>query len=836
MKWLAIIAGSLLTVVAALYILLFTPLGNGIIAPIVERKINASLSIESKLTTFELDSSSFTIELELTPENRIETVGNYSLFDQSLNALYRIRLNRLSALQSLTNTPLYGKLHTQGSVKGTLEQLDIAGESDIANSQTDYGITLFDFSPQNLKVTMKDAELESLFRMVGKKPYSTAHLAIDLDFKSIDPKNLDGSAVVTLLKGRVNTALMKEDFNLTLPKTTYAMKVTSQLLGETITYASKFESNLAYLFSQGKVTPEPLTTDLTYEINIKELALFKPITNAPLRGPFATKGTVKGDAHSMQIKGDSNVAASQTTYDVALASYKPQKVIAHIKNASLSKLLYLTGEPDYARGKINADITLNDLDPEHLSGSAKINLNQGDINTDVMKKHYGISLPETSFTYELESRLNGKQIDYTTYFNSNLAEIDSKGKVTPQNLGLDLDYRIAIEKLELLKPLTDAPLRGALSLKGTLKGDKKLLTLKGDSDLAKSDTSFKVELAEFQPKSIQAKIKHLQLKSLFYLVTQPNYANALINLDIDIPNAQKGRLDGKVTTQISRGVLNNKVIEKTYEFKKMPRVTFRGKTTTTLKGSLIDTKAEITSSLADFTLKNSRTDLDKSVTTAEYQAKVHNLDNLYFATERHLKGSMLITGDMKQAKDFDLHVHADTLGGTIDAALHNDDLKADIKGIQTLDTLHMLIYPEIFKSNLDGVLKYNLKTQKGTFDATLSKGKFTKNSMLDLVKQYGRVDLYKEQFKGNLKSIINKELIVTDMDLRSNRSSIITKKAKLNSKTKTVNAKIDINANKNPLGITLRGNVEKPKVEIDASRIIEKEGAKQLNKLFKKWF
>jgi hypothetical protein len=150
------------------------------------------------------------------------------------------------------------------------------------------------------------------------------------------------------------------------------------------------------------------------------------------------------------------------------------------------------------------------------------------------------------------------------------------------------------------------------------------------------------------------------------------------------------------------------------------------------------------------------------------------------------------------------------------------------------------MYPEIFKSSLVGTLDYNLAKEKGVMKADLLDGKFTKNQMLSLIKQYAHVDLYKERFKGNVRADINKENIIATLDLKSNKSSIQTKNTKLNSKTKKINSKIDINANGNPLVITLTGNAASPKVKIDAEKLIKKEAEKavqkELNKFFKKLF
>jgi len=800
--------------------------------------------LKTTLEKFKLDRSSFVITLQLSENNRIEAVGNYSLFDQSLNAAYRVRLNNLSELRALTQRPFYGRLHTDGKITGTLNKLHITGKSDLAKSATNYTVILTEFNPSSIHARITDANLDKLLQMIGEEPYAAANLSLEANLKSIDSKAMDGNVTLTIMQGRINTALMQHDFNLILPKTTFALKTDARLAGSQIDYVAKLESNLAHFISKGKVTPDPLEMDLTYAINAKELALFKPITNAPFRGPLATKGTIRGDQKQMRILGDSNIAGSKTTYDVVLQELKPQRVLAKIERAKLAKLLYIAGEPAYADGDLNIDLTLTDLDPENLKGHANVKLSQGQFNSQVLKKAYDITLPETSFTYNLDAKLNGKQINYDTVFASNLAKIDSNGTIIPKTVGLDLDYRLAIKKLELLKPITNAPLQGALNLNGTVKGDKKSLTVTGQSDLAKSETTFEAQLTEFSPKSIQAKIKDLKLAGALYMVSQPHYADGVLNVDVDISDASAGKLKGSINLVLSKGIVDGKVVSKAFAFKPMSRTTFSAKTTTKLNGDKIDTKADITSSLAKVTIKQARMDLGKELFTSDYKADIPDLDKLYFVTERHLKGGITVTGDLKKGKHLDLNVHSDTLGGALDAKLHDDDLHADFKGIQTLDALKMLIYPQMLKSLLEGTLDYNLKSQKGLFDAKLSNGQFTQNIMIDLIKQYGLIDLYKERFKSTLQSKINKELTYTNLDMRSNKASITGKNIRLNSKTQEIDAKLDVVVNNNPVGVEIKGNVNKPDVKVDVSKLIkkeaekaiEKEVQKQLDNLFKKLF
>jgi hypothetical protein len=266
----------------------------------------------------------------------------------------------------------------------------------------------------------------------------------------------------------------------------------------------------------------------------------------------------------------------------------------------------------------------------------------------------------------------------------------------------------------------------------------------------------------------------------------------------------------------------------------MPKTRFSVKTITKLNKNDIDTKVDIASTLADINVKKAHFDMKEASLKSDYKVKVHKLDKLYFVTERHLKGDFIANGEVKKAKDLDFTMHSNIAGGKVDAKLHNDDFHADINALQTLDILDMLIYPKIFKSNIDAKLDYNLAAQKGKMTGVLSQGTFTRNQVLDLTKQYAHIDLYKQIFKGDVSADINKENILASLNLKSNTSSIVTKNTYLNSKTKRIKSVIDINANGNPLLVKLSGNVERPKVEVDASKILKKEAKKAVSKELEK--
>ncbi|MEA2100637.1 MAG: hypothetical protein U9P72_10970 [Campylobacterota bacterium] len=666
MRYLKWLVGLLFAVSVGIYIIIFTSIGNKILQPILENKIREQTKLESKLSGFKLTMSDFSIVLELNKNNIISVNGNYSLFSQAFNIAYRVRMKKLDSLQTLTKSSIRGEFNTEGTIKGVMAFMEIDGVSDLAHSDTSYHVELTALSPTSIIAKVKDAKLESLLYIGGQKNYADADIDLNVNFKNITPNQLDGNIVLTSSKGEIDKNLMRKDFNVTIPKTLFSMRLDALFKGESINYKMFFDSNLAKLNSNGKIISDSMNMDLNYGINIIELALLKPITGADIQGVF--------------------------------------------------------------------------------------------------------------------------------------------------------------------------------KLDGEVKGDNKNLSITGKSDFASSDTNFKATLVDFSPATINASIKNLEISEFLYMVKQPHYSDGVFSLNVAISDARAGKLKGVIKSNIENGLLDSNYMTKAYEFKtKMPRTVFKLNTNTILDGNIVDSRVKLDSSIASFDMKKARFNIAESSLVSDYIVKIPSLDKLFFVTDRDLKGTIAINGELKSAKDLDLTIHSQIAGGVMDAKLHNDDFHADLNSLQTLKVLDMLTYPKIFKSDLNAKVNYNLKTKKGKLSGQLVDGLFIKNQMLTLVKRYGKVDLYKEKFSGDIDAKINKENLKLSLDLKSRTASIKTDNTKLNTLTQKIDSKVTVTTNKYPLTVKLKGDINKPSVSVDTKALIEskvgdkakEEVTKLLNKFFR---
>jgi len=661
MKFLTWILGLIIVVVVLVYVVAFTSVGNGLLQPTIESKIKEQTKLNSKLEVFSLSMSEFEILLALNDSNTVHIKGKYSLFSQVFNIVYDVKLEKLNTLKALTSQKLNGSFHTDGVVNGDMAFLTVEGKSDVGNSDTVYHVELTDMNPTSIIAKIKDAKLESFLHMGGQKQYASAIINLDVNFKNIEVHKLDGDIKLTTKNGEINSKLMLNDFNVSIPKTSFAMNLDAKLKNDDVNYAYNLSSNLFKILSSGHVIPEPLKTDIKYSLNVKELGVLKPITGADIRG--------------------------------------------------------------------------------------------------------------------------------------------------------------------------------SLNLNGTVVGTKSNMVVNAKSDLADSDTTIKAVLKDFKASSVIASIKNLKLQKLLYMVKQPHYTDGVFSLDAKLTNLEVGKLKGNIVTKIQNGLLDSRYITKAYEFKSaMPRTTYNLRADTSLNADLLDTKLDFNSNIANLDVKSAKFNIKDSSLNTDYLTKISNLDKLFFVTDQHMKGSIVANGEVNKAKDLDLTFHTKVASGNIDAKLHNDDFKATLKGVQTLGLLHMLIYPEVFKSTLNADVDYNLAESKGRVNGHLVDGTFTRNQLFTLVRQYGKLDLYRENFSGDVSATINKEKVVASLDLKSRQASIITKNTKLNTKTQIIDSKVNLKIKKNEIGAKITGNINNPKVKLDVNDMVKKEAEKGIKKLFKKFF
>lgn len=598
MKLLSIIFATLLLIAAALYGLAFTSIGNSLVAPSIEKKINGALQLKSTLKTFVLDSSEFNIVLALTPKNIITASGSYELFAQSFNVNYNLELNNLEALEPLTKEKLYGVFHTKGTAIGDLKKIDIKGSSDIASSKTAYDVTLTNLNPSSIKAVIDGAKTEELLALVGKAPYAISKLHVNANMSSVDPKNLQGAIETSLKNGHIDIALMKSDFNVTLPKTEFSLKSTTKLEGKNVDYSIALASNLAKFNSKGSVQPDTTAMDLSYELKIAMLELLKPITNAPLRGKFNLKGTAQGDKNLLHVKGSSDLASSNTTFSATLKEFQAQSITADVKNLNLKTLLYMLEQPHYLNSALlDSKIRIKNVTAGKLDGTINTTISKGLIDGRTTAKEFGFKpMPQVTFHLNADTTLKGDSLLNKVNLNSNLVTLSTASSLfNIKENSFESDYMLRVLDLSKLYFVTGQKMRGAIAFNGDVKQGKELdftahsKTLDGTIDAKLHNDDFHAELQNLQTLKM--------LKMLYY----PEVFQSSLNGKLDYNIALK---KGTLKSHLSNGQFTkNQVADLTKQYAKFNLYKERFNTTlnSDINQDLITTNLSMKSNKASIT-------------------------------------------------------------------------------------------------------------------------------------------------------------------------------------------------------------------------------------------
>lgn len=153
----------------------------------------------------------------------------------------------------------------------------------------------------------------------------------------------------------------------------------------------------------------------------------------------------------------------------------------------------------------------------------------------------------------------------------------------------------------------------------------------------------------------------------------------------------------------------------------------------------------------------------------------------------------------------------------------------------------MLGYPKVMDAPVNGTLVYNTKTRKGKLDSYFNKANLTRSKMTDLIKGLTRTDLVKERFsKGSLISLINKDVINSDLKMKSKTVNLESKKFIINSKKRLIDARFSLQVKKHHADILVTQSIDAPKVRLDAKSMItpeiEEKVGKEINRFLKKLF
>lgn len=240
-------------------------------------------------------------------------------------------------------------------------------------------------------------------------------------------------------------------------------------------------------------------------------------------------------------------------------------------------------------------------------------------------------------------RLTFNRLDFNAVINDD-SYMNVSGDLAILKKSVNLVYDIKINDLSTLKNLTNQEFKGVLFTNGILKGDSKEAVVHGFSNIANSETKYYVNLIDFKPNNIQLDLKNAKIEELLNLLNKPIYTKGFLTINANIRNIDVDNLDGLLTASITKGLLDNEVINKEFEQKISSSVSFKANINASLLGNKVEIKSELISSLFDLFMEKTSIDLKNKNIDTDYRVDIKNLNRLEGIIGKKLNGEFSTNG------------------------------------------------------------------------------------------------------------------------------------------------------------------------------------------------
>ena len=820
MKILAWIFGVLLVICGMIYTLIFTSLGNAILAPRIESFVSEKIAMPFKLNEFKLGFNDLKISSTINGELSISTSGKYSILDKNLDLKYKIYANSFSSM------PL--NLNIAGDVKGSFENILANGSGNLAGSKLRYAARIVDFNPLELKLDARNLDLAQLSLIALKKPYLRGFASITADV-ALKNGTQFGFANINAPKISADNALINKDYGIKLPKNFNAnlnsdISVNNSILTAITTLNTSLANANAQKTSYNLKTNE-LNTD--FNLDIANLANLEPLISQKLNGSvkIALNTQIKNNKMQFldaQINGlGGNIMAKLVNGELN----------AQIKDIKLADALSLASLPPFAKSQINGFAKITGLNnPQNANGNASLKFSKGELDYKQMNKILNSDLKSNIiFTGDTKISVLSGVLNLDALLDSpalKMAKLSAKYELNTASG--DADFNANIPNLGLIfgsKAKTSAYIKANANFKNNAiaKANIDINGLGGNIN------------ATLNNQSLQANINNIQAGNVFAIIAQDELFSGSLNANLNLSSLDITKLNGQGQISLNNAVFNAPNLSKMLDVKFPQNSKFNLNAKLSFKDSLAKFNALFNSDLAKLDELNGIYDLKQNALNADFKASVANLANLAFLSGASINAPLNANGKVSMINGaLNAKINSDIFGSQTSANYANDTLNASMQKVKIENILSALGYEKFYLGLANTNFKYNLKNAVGEFDADVLEGKLAQNGLTQLINAVFKRDITNEVYEnGKVYGTINQNNITLNAKISSPKSNISIEKGTINSATKTLNIPLKANFEKTDLSINITGTTDKPKYNVKSDYLQEKVINKAFDKLIK---
>jgi len=379
---------------ALLFIVLFTPLGNRLTAPVVEKALSSALSTPISISDFALSYNRFHLKAHDNVGNILSTQGGFSLLTLRLYAHYR-----LECFHEKGMNPISAPFKTEGALSGGIAALDIRGNADIFRGDILYKIELRRFHLATADLKLHNIAYEPLLHLLDYPSDTDTLISGAIDLRGFDRRDVDGHIHLRSQTHRLTPTPILEDDNESFDLRTLL--------------ADKF----------GRI--KPFDVNITLDASLAHAGILEQFVGLPLAGEGDLNATLSGDEKRLRLHARTNAAQSDTTLTVNIPDLEPSSVLFDLKHADMEQAFAFFTLPAPISGQGSAFGEFNTTE-----GKLTIAITKGKTIPKILFTKYQITQPLIRFNSVVSANINEKGVRYRASFKSDLSRMDIDNTTT----------------------------------------------------------------------------------------------------------------------------------------------------------------------------------------------------------------------------------------------------------------------------------------------------------------------------------------------------------------------------------------------------------------------
>jgi len=559
------------------------------------------------------------------------------------------------------------------------------------------------------------------------------------------------------------------------------------------------------------------TLDVEYTVDAKNLQT--PYVN--IDGLLHIEGKVKGELDNLELTGTGVAFNSKINFITNIEKQKLKAIKLDAKNIKIENILAFLKKPIYSRGMIDINMDIKPKEDHNYFGKSNIIIHYGTLNSSLLEKDFGLKL-ERAVTYRgsIKSTVYGQTITTKTDIFSNVAKIETRNSQYDINKKVFYsDYIVHIPELGAF----NKNLQGVIKLVGNMQQTKDDFSF----DLNTNTLGGTLRAVVFND-TLKIDAKNLELVALSNMLKQPKYSDGKLEFTLDMSDTKAATRDGKLVLHVEKGTLHVKEFMKN---EKSDKVNYKFSLISDIKQDNASINTKLISDVLKLNIMKSDYNIKENTLKGLYSLNVPDLNDLYFLSNRPLKGELLVDGNFNFNKQLYIYGKSDFLDAQTTFTLQDDLLNVKSDDLAIIKVTDMLYYPKIFDSFATLEADYNITNKIGVISLNALNGKLIKSELTNIIYLASKFDLTSEVYKDSLfRGVIDQNNIDFSLLMNGLESYLKIPDGYLNLETNEINGDFDIKIQNKDFKGTINGSLDNPTVELSGSEYIKQKLDKAIEK------